>query len=25
VPIDKSFVRLKWRLDEVPVPWVRGG
>lgn len=25
VPIDKSFVKLKWRLDEVPVPWVEGG
>ena len=25
VPIDKSFVKLKWRLDEVPVPWVKGG
>lgn len=22
VPIDKSFVKLKWRLDEVEVPWV---
>jgi len=21
-PIDKSFVRLRWRLDEVEVPWV---
>jgi len=23
VPIEKSFVRLKWRLDEVEVPWVK--
>jgi universal protein Kae1 len=22
-PIDKSFVKLKWRLDEVEVPWVK--
>jgi len=22
VPIDRSFVKLKWRLDEVEVPWV---
>ncbi len=22
--IEKSFVRLKWRLDEVYVPWVGG-
>jgi len=22
IPIEKSFVRLKWRLDEVEVPWV---
>ncbi|MGB9854270.1 MAG: KEOPS complex N(6)-L-threonylcarbamoyladenine synthase Kae1 [Candidatus Bathyarchaeales archaeon] len=22
-PIDKSFVRLKWRLEEVEVPWVK--
>ena len=22
VPIEKSFVKLKWRLDEVEVPWV---
>jgi len=22
IPIDKSFVKLKWRLDEVEVPWV---
>ncbi len=21
LPLEKSFVRLKWRLDEVPVPW----
>jgi len=25
VPIEKSFVKLKWRLDEVSVPWVGGG
>jgi len=24
LPLDKSFVKLKWRLDEVPVPWVGG-
>lgn len=24
VPIDKSFVKLKWRLDEVFVPWAEG-
>ena len=24
VPIEKSFVRLRWRLDEVYVPWVEG-
>jgi len=24
VPIDKSFVKLKWRLDEVEVPWAGG-
>jgi len=24
-PIEKSMVKLKWRLDEVHVPWVRGG
>jgi len=24
VPIEKSFVKVKWRLDEVPVPWVEG-
>ncbi len=23
-PVEKSFVRLKWRLDEVLVPWVEG-
>lgn len=22
-PIEKSFVKLKWRLEEVPVPWVK--
>jgi N6-L-threonylcarbamoyladenine synthase/protein kinase Bud32 len=22
-PIEKSFVRLRWRLDEVEVPWIR--
>jgi len=22
-PIDKSFVKLKWRLDEVEIPWMR--
>jgi universal protein Kae1 len=22
LPIEKSFVKLKWRLDEVPIPWV---
>jgi len=25
VPLDKSMVRLKWRLDEVYLPWVEGG
>jgi len=25
VPLEKSMVRLKWRLDEVYVPWVDGG
>lgn len=25
VPLERSFVKLKWRLDEVPVPWVEGG
>jgi len=24
VPVDKSFVKLRWRLDEVYVPWVEG-
>jgi len=24
-PLEKSMVRLKWRLDEVHVPWVSGG
>jgi len=24
-PIEKSMVKLKWRLDDVPVPWVTGG
>jgi len=24
VPLEKSFVKLKWRLDEVPVPWIGG-
>jgi tRNA A37 threonylcarbamoyltransferase TsaD len=23
-PIEKSFVKLKWRLDEVHAPWVEG-
>jgi hypothetical protein len=22
VPVEKSFVKLKWRLDEVPLPWI---
>jgi len=22
-PIEKSFVRLRWRLEEVEVPWIR--
>jgi tRNA A37 threonylcarbamoyltransferase TsaD len=22
IPIEKSFVKLKWRLDEVNIPWV---
>jgi N6-L-threonylcarbamoyladenine synthase len=22
-PIEKSFVKLRWRLEEVEVPWVR--
>jgi len=25
VPLEKSIVKLKWRLDEVQVPWVEGG
>lgn len=25
VPIEKSFVKLRWRLDEVEVPWVEAG
>jgi len=24
-PLEKSVVKLKWRLDEVHVPWVKGG
>jgi universal protein Kae1 len=24
-PLEKSMVKLKWRLDEVPVPWVTAG
>lgn len=24
VPVEESFVRLRWRLDEVEVPWVEG-
>jgi universal protein Kae1 len=24
-PIEKSMVKLKWRLDEVHLPWVKGG
>ncbi len=24
VPVEKSFVKLKWRLEEVYVPWVKG-
>lgn len=24
LPVEKSFVKLKWRLDEAPVPWVGG-
>ncbi len=24
LPLEKSFVKLKWRLDEVPVPWAGG-
>ena len=23
-PIEKSTVKLKWRLDQVPVPWIKG-
>ena len=23
-PIEKSMVKLKWRLDQVPVPWIKG-
>jgi N6-L-threonylcarbamoyladenine synthase/protein kinase Bud32 len=25
VPVEKSLVKLKWRLDQVHVPWVKGG
>lgn len=25
LPLEKSMVKLKWRLDQVPVPWVEGG
>ncbi len=25
VPVEKSVVKLKWRLDQVQVPWVKGG
>jgi len=25
VPVEKSFVKLKWRLDEVEIPWVGNG
>jgi len=25
IPVKKSMVKLKWRLDEVPVPWIEGG
>lgn len=25
VPVEKSTVRLRWRLDQVQVPWVEGG
>ena len=25
VPLEKSMVRLKWRLDQVHVPWIGGG
>jgi len=24
IPVERSMVRLKWRLDQVPVPWVKG-
>jgi universal protein Kae1 len=24
IPVVKSLVKLKWRLDQVPVPWVKG-
>jgi len=24
LPLEKSFVKLRWRLEEVPVPWVGG-
>jgi universal protein Kae1 len=24
-PLEKSMVKLKWRIDEVQVPWVKGG
>jgi tRNA A37 threonylcarbamoyltransferase TsaD len=24
-PLDKSMVKLKWRIDEVHAPWVKGG
>jgi tRNA A37 threonylcarbamoyltransferase TsaD len=23
-PIEESMVKLKWRLDQVPVPWIKG-
>ena len=23
IPIEESHVKLRWRLDEAPVPWVR--
>jgi len=25
LPLEKSTVKLKWRLDQVPVPWINGG
>lgn len=25
LPLEKSMVKLKWRLDQVPLPWVKGG